>query len=99
MYAICSLDGKEEKKAKGVPKSVVKKSIHFDHYKNCLFGKKTLFTQFYNLRSRDHDIHTEKITKVALSGGDTKRYLFYDGSHKTLAWGNLNISKENNIVE
>ena len=99
MYATRSLDGKEEKKAKGVPKSVVKKSIHFDHYKNRLFGKKTLFTQFYGLRSRDHNIHTERVTKVALSGEDTKRYLLHDGSHKTLAWGNLNIPKGHEIVE
>ena len=75
MYSFSSLEQEEEKKAKGVPKSVVKKNIHFDHYKNCLFEKKSLTTQFYTLRSRDHEIHTEKVTKVALSNKDTKRYL------------------------
>ena len=32
-------DGNEEKKCKGVTKVVVKKSISFEDYKNCLFNK------------------------------------------------------------
>jgi len=33
-------DGKTEKKCEGVKKGVVKKTISFDDYENCLFSKK-----------------------------------------------------------
>ena len=36
---------------------------------------KNYMTQFYTIRSRFHDIHTELVTKTALSSDDNKRYL------------------------
>ena len=39
LYAYQMDEGKEEKKWKGVKKAVVKKSIFFNDYKNCLFNK------------------------------------------------------------
>ena len=44
LYGIKSLDGNVEKKAKGVPKGVVKKSINFDHYKSCLLDGEKVMT-------------------------------------------------------
>ena len=38
-YAYRKLDNKEDKKCKGVKKCVVKKTISFNDYKNCLLGE------------------------------------------------------------
>ena len=93
MYAMAVLDGEGVRKAKGVPKGVVRKSVRFGHHKDCLFAKGHFLAKFYTLRSREHTIHTEKVTKVALSCDDTKRYLLGDGSHHTLAYGHREIPK------
>ena len=99
LYGFMSLDGDVEKKAKGVPKSVVKQSMNFDHYRNCLMTGEKVMAQFYSLRSRDHTIHTERVTKVALSSNDDKRYLLTDGSHGTLAHGHMDIPKDHVILK
>lgn len=76
------------KKCKGVKKTVVKNHITFDHYKDCLFENKTYNVTFNTLRSRKHEITTERITKVALSDNDDKRYIIpNDPEYRTLALG------------
>ena len=77
---------------------VVEKSINFDHYKNCLFTGEKVMAQFYTLRSREHTIHTERVTKIALSSNDDKRYLLSDGSYETLAHGHMDIPKGCEVV-
>lgn len=73
------------KKCKGVKKTVVKNDTTFDHYKDCLFKNKTYNATFNTLRSRKHEITTERITKVALSANDDKRYIIpNDPEHRTL---------------
>jgi len=68
----------EEKKCKGVKKGVVKNNISFDDYKNCLFyGKKQRRTMNV-IRSRQHEIFTETVNKVALSANDDKRIILPD---------------------
>ena len=78
--------GKEEKKCKGVKKGVVKKEITFEDYKNCLFTKEDQERTMNAIRSRKHNIHTESITKIALSANDDKRIILEDGIN-TLAIG------------
>ncbi|XP_022805804.1 uncharacterized protein LOC111342944 [Stylophora pistillata] len=68
-------DGKEEKKCKGVKECVVKQTIRFDHYKECLFGGENQLRKMDTLRSRKHDIFMEEINKVALSANDDKRII------------------------
>ena len=58
---------KETKTCKGVKKVVVKNTISFDDYKNCLFGGEKQCRKMITLRSRKHDIFTEEINKVALT--------------------------------
>jgi transposase len=79
-------DGEEKKKCKGVKKSVVKKTITHDDYKDCLFTKRELYRRMNVFRSYHHDIYTEEVNKVALSGEDDKRVIMDDGIH-TLAHG------------
>ena len=61
------------KKAKGTKKCVIQNQITFNDYDNVLFnGVKVLRSQ-YTFRSRFHEIHTEKINKIALSSNYDKR--------------------------
>ena len=85
---------KEEKKCKGVKKSVINKTITFNDYKTCLFSGEKQYRQMLTFRTRKHEIFTEEINKVALSGDDDKRIILSDKIH-TLAYGH---SLSENIV-
>ncbi len=75
-----------EKKCKGVKEYVIKKHITIEDYKECLFTKKPQFRTMSTIRSRRHNIGTERINKTALSANDDKRIISEDGIH-TLAIG------------
>ena len=67
-YSYLTVDGKEDKKAKGTKKCVIKKMIKFNDYKKCLKSQQR-FT------SKKHDVYTENINKIALSNNDDKRII------------------------
>ena len=71
-------DGKEDKKAKGTKKCVIKRMIKLDDYKNCLLKDKVLLKSQQRFISRKHDVYTEDINKVALSNDDDKRIVSSD---------------------
>ena len=56
MYSILKADEKNIKKAKGVKKSVVKKQIMHEQYKETLIGKKQLWHGMNMLGSEGHEI-------------------------------------------
>jgi hypothetical protein len=92
LYSYKMCDGQDEhKKCKGVKKSVVKKTITHEDYKNCLFTSKTQLRKMNVIRSHLHDIYCEEIYKVALSADDDKRVITDDGVH-TLAYGHYRVS-------
>ena len=93
LYAYKMDCGKEEKKCKGVKKGVVKKEITLEDYKNCLFTKEDQERTMNAIRSRKHNIHTESITKIALSANDDKRIILEDGIN-TLAIGHYKIENK-----
>ena len=78
--------GKECKKLKGIVKSAVKRNIHHDHYKKCLFDNEYLHTHMNTFRSYNHQVKTIRQCKSALVNFDDKRYTLSDGIH-TLAHG------------
>ena len=82
--------GEDHKKCKGVKKSVVKKTITHDDYKDCLFTRRVQLRKMNVIRSRLHDIYTEDINKVALSADDDKRVIMEDGI-STLAYGHYSL--------
>ena len=94
LYAYKMDCGKEEKKCKGVKKGVVKKDITFEDYKNCLFTKKNQQRTMNAIRSRKHNIHTESITKIALSANDDKRVIIENGID-TMAIGHYKLVNGN----
>ena len=78
---------REEKKCKGVKKSVVKNQISLEDYKNCLFTEEGQQRPMNTFRSRKHTIYTKWITKIALSANDDKRIICRDKIN-TFAIGN-----------
>ena len=85
-YSFETSDGKVEKKCKGVKKYVVKKHITHEDYKEALFWGTTQYRTMNTIRSRGHEVGSEKINKTALSADDDKRIILEDGIH-TLAYG------------
>ncbi|XP_051165690.1 uncharacterized protein LOC127284337 [Leptopilina boulardi] len=60
----------------GIKAGVLKKSIQFDDYVECLRNFKIQARTQYNIRSRLHDLETVKRVKVALSPHDDKSYQY-----------------------
>ena len=84
LYSFKVEDGKDKKKCKGVKKSVVDKEITFDHYYNCLFTGEKQMRSMKIIQSKNHDIYSKEVNKIALSCGDNKRKVLEDKIH-TLA--------------
>ena len=78
---------KEEKKAKRVKKNVIKKDIRFSDYYKCLVERiNPIYRKMKLIRSHEHEIYSETMSKVALSADDDKRVIGKDGI-STLAYG------------
>ena len=86
LYSYRVEDSYEEKKCKGVKKAVIKKTITFNDYKNCLFDNKPAMRKMNVIRSHLHTIFTETVNKIALSPFDDKRLIREDKIH-TFAHG------------
>ena len=72
-YSFLTDDGKEDKKAKGTKKCIIKKMIKFNDYKKCLLNDKVMLKPQQRFISNKHDVYTENINKIALSNNDDKR--------------------------
>jgi len=81
MYSILKANEKNIKKAKGVKKSVVKKQITHENYKETLFGAKQQWYGMNILRSEGHEIYGTHLNKISLSPFDSKRWIGDDGIH------------------
>ena len=77
-YLYLTDDGKEDKKAKGTKKYVIKRMIKFNNYKNCLLKDKVILKSQQRFISKKHDVYTENINKIALSNNDDKRMILSD---------------------
>ena len=72
MYAY-KVGNSESKRCKGIKKCVVRKTISFKDYKNCLFIGETSHRSQMMFRSSKHSIRTLEVNKLALSRDDDKR--------------------------
>ena len=77
-YSYLTNDGKEDKKAKGTKKCVIKKMIKFNDYKKCLLNDEVIFKSQQRFISKKHYVYTENINKIALSNDDDKRIVSSD---------------------
>ena len=78
LYSFKIEDEKETLKAKGVKKSVIKNTLLFEDYKECLFSEKEVMRDMNIIRSHDHDIYSITMKKIALSSNDDKRKVCKD---------------------
>ena len=74
-YSFKVEDNSETRKAKGVKKNVIKNALSFEDYKKCLFSEEELMKDINIMRSRNHDIYSMRVNKLALSANDDKRLI------------------------
>ena len=83
------------KKCKGIKKCMVKKTISFEDYKNCLFGGEASYRSQLMLRSLKYEVRTLEVNKLALNRDDDKR-ITVDGI-ASLARGHYTTRKKFNL--
>ncbi|CAG2190061.1 unnamed protein product [Mytilus edulis] len=85
----------EQKRAKGILKSVVRNELKHSQYVKCVLGLENKIMCEQNLiRPDKHKLHIVKVHKVALSAYDDKRYIKQNGVD-TLAFGHYTIREIN----
>ena len=77
-YSYLTDDCKQNKKAKGTKKCVIKRRIKFNNYKIFLLKDEVVLKSQQRFRSKGHDVYTENINKIALSSNDDKRLIASD---------------------
>ena len=90
LYSYKMFEGKEEKKCKGIKKSVIKKNISHEDYKECFFSGAPQMRKMNVIRSYKHEIFSETVNKIALSANDDKRIIL-DDRISTLSYGHYKI--------
>ena len=63
----------EVKKCKGIKKYVVRATISFEDYKNCLLSGETSYRTQLMFRSSKHEVRPLEVNKLVLSKDDDKR--------------------------
>ena len=92
MYSYTKCDGKGGRTAKGVKKSVVKKEIRHENYRDVLLNSQQLHHNMKAIRSVNYQLHSFKINKVSLASYDDKRYLL-DNGMESYAYGHYKIEQ------
>ena len=77
-YSYLIDDFKEDKKAKGTKKCVIKRRFKFNYYKGCLLNNEIILKSQQRLKSERHDVYTEEVNKISLSYYDDKRLQTFD---------------------
>ena len=77
-YSYLTDDGKEDKKAKGTKKCIIKKIIKFNDFKKCLLNDEVILKSQQRFISKKHNVYTENINNIALSNNDDKRIVSSD---------------------
>ena len=77
-YSYLRDDCKEDKRAKGTKKCVIKIELQSNNYKNCILNDKVVLKSQQRFKSEKHDVYTENVNKIALSSNDDKRLITFD---------------------
>ena len=75
MYSLIDIDGKENKKGKGV-NSVVVKNIRLKEYLNVLINKKIMRHRIKRVQSKLHKIGAYNVWKISFSFFDDKKNIY-----------------------
>lgn len=79
------------RRIKGLGRSASKK-ITFDDFYNTLFNNEPLKASYNTIQSKNHQLYSININKLALSNFDNKRFTCANGID-TLAWGHYSLRK------
>ena len=77
-FSFLTDDGKEDKKAKGTKKCVIKNMIKVNNYKKCSLDDEMIFKSQQRFISKKQQVYTENINKIALSNNDDKTIVSSD---------------------
>ena len=77
-YSYLVDDGRNDKKAKGTKKCVIKRRLKFNDYNDCLLNNEIILKSQQRFKNEAHDVYTEEINKIALSSNDDKRLQSFD---------------------
>ena len=72
-YSYFMDNGNSHKKAKETKKSVIKRVLKFNDYKDCLLNNEIILKSQQRFKIEAHNVYTEEVNKIALSGNDDKR--------------------------
>jgi hypothetical protein len=75
---------------KGVGKEA-KNNLTIDMYRSCIYDFNEIKTKMHCIRSKNHQLFTQSINKIALSSCDDKRYLLLCGKH-TRPYGHYKLN-------
>ena len=89
-WAYLMEDGSEHKKVKGTKKCVIKRRLMLENYTNSLFNDEIILQSQQRFKSDFHNVYSEQINKIALSGNDDKRLKTFD---KITTWSMRNGTK------
>ena len=90
MYSI-DLGVTEKKVAKGVNRSVIRRKLKHQMYKDCLLKKRLYTHHMMRIQSNKHQLSTCKMNKISLSPFDDKRYFVSETS--SYAYGHFKIDQ------
>ena len=94
MYSIRSDKKKFDKvKAKGIAKVYRQNKLRHRHFLRALRNKEVTSAQFWQIKSKVHDLKTVLVNKSALNPNDCKRYVL-DNGVDTLAYGHYSLIRE-----
>ena len=71
-------DDTEHKKAKGTKMCIIKREVILKNYKYCLFSNRITLKPRQRFESDFHNVYTEQIDEIPLSGNDDKRLQTFD---------------------
>jgi hypothetical protein len=91
MYSLKFISNKDEKKAKGIKKSIVKRCSHQNLRETLLNHDKDKVISYWAIRAKKHKLYTKREHKRFLSAFDDKRYFL--SKSKSLAYHHYKIPK------
>lgn len=98
LYSIELGGGESIRRAKGIPRNVVRSQIdHADYYAS-LFGPAVGDVTVRSIQSRQHSLVTVERSRRALCSADDKRYIF-DDNVRTYAYGHKDVPITNLLHE
>ena len=79
LYSIKYGHEQNKRTAKGVQKSVIKKYINHEYYKNVLFNNNVYCSTMRRIQSKCHKVNTILNTKMIFTSFDDKKYICDNG--------------------